>query len=115
MHELSVTQELLELVGRSVPQGQLHLVREIKVRVGMNGHLLPDSLEFCYEAIKGEFGLSAARMEIIKIPVTARCKTCGLRFEVQENRYLCSGCGSSSLTVLTGNELHLSELILDDE
>jgi len=114
LHELSITQEILEIVTKAVPAGQLGLVREIRLKIGEEGHLLPESLLFCFEALKADFGMPESKMELIRVPVTAECKSCGAVSPIVNQTYQCGSCKGTSLKVLTGNELQVTEILLDD-
>jgi hydrogenase nickel incorporation protein HypA/HybF len=51
MHELSIAQGILDIVREHVPEGQSAGVRTIEVRVGRMSGVVPESLEFCFEAL----------------------------------------------------------------
>lgn len=67
MHELSVANSILDIVCRHVPAAQGPLVRAVRVRVGDGAGVLPDSLEFCFEAIVAGTPYASARLAVDRV------------------------------------------------
>ena len=61
MHELGIAQNILEIVQQSVTKEQAPAVRWIRIRVGQLSGVVPDSLEFCFQAIVSETDDAASR------------------------------------------------------
>ena len=51
MHEMSMAENILEIIGHYVPEHQQPHVRVVKMRVGELSNIVPESLEFCFGAI----------------------------------------------------------------
>jgi hydrogenase nickel incorporation protein HypA/HybF len=115
MHELGIAQNILEIVQQSVPEDQAESVRRIRIRVGQLSGVVPDSLEFCFQAIIGETKMQKAGLAIEQIPTTFQCKKCAFRFQVDDLEFLCPKCGSSDLEVISGKELEIVEIELTEE
>ena len=67
MHELSVANSILDIVCRHVPAAQGPLVRAVRVCVGDGAGVLPDSLEFCFEAIVAATPYASARLAVDRV------------------------------------------------
>lgn len=115
MHELSIVESILETVRQHVPEGQSRLLRSVKVRVGGLSGVVPEALEFGFEAMVAGTEYAGARMEIERVPACCRCDSCGSTFEPAELVFLCPACGSAAARMLRGNELHLVELGMEEE
>lgn len=114
MHELSIAQSILEIVQQNLPQEDLHSVKSVKVQVGELCGVVPDSLEFCFSAIAAETSLYQARLEIERIPFTVYCPTCRRTAASALGVALCPQCGSAETNVLSGTELRVLEIELED-
>ena len=114
MHELSIAQGIVDIIGQYVPEAQAADVRVVKIRVGQMAGVVPDSLEFCFGAIASGTPLEQARLDIEETPVRSRCKACGEEFTVEGSTFLCPSCGSIEITVLSGTELQVIEIELVD-
>jgi hydrogenase nickel incorporation protein HypA/HybF len=115
MHELGIAQNILEIVQQSVTKEQAPEVRWIRIRVGQLSGVVPDSLEFCFQAIVSETEMQGASLAIEQMPAVFRCKKCAYRFQVNDLEYLCQQCQSPDLEILSGKELDIVEIELADE
>lgn len=114
MHEMSIAQNLVEIVQEHVPEEELVNVRAIKLRVGELSGVVPDSLEFSFTVITAETPLREARLEIEHIPFAIHCNACGRDSSPTLGIVLCPSCGSGSTVVVSGTELQVSEIELTD-
>ena len=115
MHELGIAQNILEIVQQSVTDNQAPAVRLIRLRVGQLSGVVPDSLEFCFKAIVSDTSMRQASLAIEQMPTVFRCKKCGYRFQVNDLEYLCRECKSPDLEILSGRELDIIEIELEEE
>ena len=114
MHEMSIVEALLDSVRqqlRAYPDGQ---VRVVCIRVGQLRQVEPQMLEFCYTAAVRDTPLEGSRLEIQQVEATARCAVCSLEFAVEENWFECPRCRASGAQLLTGEELDLMSMELEE-
>jgi hydrogenase nickel incorporation protein HypA/HybF len=114
MHELSIGQSLLDLIAEHVPPHRRPYVRVVRLRVGELSGVVPESLEFCFEALVAGTPLAGARLEIERVPIRLRCDACRLDFPVAAVRLSCPSCGGTAARTLAGTELDLEEVELED-
>jgi len=114
MHELSLAQEIISIVEQYYTDDASEHVTSIKVKIGKLQNVLPDSLEFCFQALIQNSKLANAKMVIENIPITVACNDCGNTSEQEGFVFVCSTCGSSSVKIVTGNELYVSEIEFED-
>jgi len=114
MHELSIAQGILDIVREHVPEGQSAGVRNVEVRVGRMSGVVPESLEFCFEALVLDSPFQRARLAIESIPVRCTCRRCAAEFEIDDPIFLCRECGSGDVHVSSGTELEVVQIELDD-
>jgi hydrogenase nickel incorporation protein HypA/HybF len=114
MHELSIAQSIVDIVSENVAPGDMNRVRSIQVRIGTMAGVVADSLLFCFDAVAAEAGLNRASLSIVPVPLVARCGNCGATAEIEPTLFRCGSCNGSDLTVLSGREMTVSEVELDD-
>jgi len=115
MHELAIAQNILEIVQQAVPEGQAAAVRSVRIRVGQLSGIVPDSLDFCFNAIIVDTKMPQASLAIEQIPTVSRCRDCLQRFAVEDFVFSCPACKSANLELISGKELEVVEIELADE
>jgi len=115
MHELSIAQDILEIVNQYVAPGQMNAVRSVKLKLGKLSGVVPDSLEFCFGAIVSDTPLEQASLDIEQVPTRADCPECGNSFLIEDPVFFCSRCGSSAIRVVSGTELQVVAIELADQ
>jgi hydrogenase nickel incorporation protein HypA/HybF len=115
VHELSIAQSILEIVGQHVPREKQHTVKAVQLLVGELSGVVVDSLTFCFGAITSGSPLERAELAITQVPLEAECRACGQRFRVEELHFSCPGCGGTEIVILAGKELQITAIELFDE
>lgn len=115
MHELSIAEDIFEMVSQNVPIDELQYVRNVKVKIGEMSGLVADSLEFCYQAITSETKLKDSKLLIEHIPFVVSCNSCKNNFTNKTGIRICPTCSGLDTTVISGLELEVTEIELDTE
>ncbi|MGD0036435.1 MAG: hydrogenase maturation nickel metallochaperone HypA [Bacteroidota bacterium] len=110
MHELSVAQSIVEIIRQHVPEPDWDRVIVVRLKIGAVAGIVPESLEFSFQAITAESLLSHARLEIEFVPFRIHCNTCDTKTENEDGFALCGKCGSTDTKMLSGSELNISEI-----
>ena len=111
MHEMSITQEIIEICQRHAGNRQ---VRSLDIEIGELGSVVPEAVEFCFEACSIGTQLEGASLNIIRIPGMGLCQACGARIAMQTLFDACSNCGSYDVIILSGEEMRVKEIEVDD-
>jgi hydrogenase nickel incorporation protein HypA/HybF len=82
----------------------------VRLKIGAIAGVVPESLKFSFQAITVESLLSHAQLEIESIPFRIHCNTCDATAENEVGFALCSKCGSTDTKILSGSELHITEI-----
>ena len=93
MHELSVTQSIVEACSERAEGVR---VLRVTVEVGALSCVMPDALRSCYEIAAQATCLEGSELEIIRIPARSHCRDCGVEVDVYD---LLSGCPCGSLNL----------------
>lgn len=114
MHEFSIIQNLIPQVEAFLAQGNYRKINRILLEVGVMSGVIQDALEFAYDiCVKGS-AIEGAELSIRMVPVTASCEKCFIKFEVQEYCFLCPQCNGADIKMLTGNELTIKEIEVEE-
>jgi hydrogenase nickel incorporation protein HypA/HybF len=101
MHELAITQSVVDTITKRTSGARVTLVR---LDIGKLSGVMPEAVAFCFELVADGTPLHAARLEISEPPGLARCGTCSSEFALDRLLLLCP-CGSANVEVLAGQEL----------
>ena len=113
MHELSVAQNIINIVEENTKSSLIPKIKFIRIRVGKMSNILIDSLNFGFESLVYGTELEGAKLLVEETPVTILCKKCGKKIEIKEPMFSCINCGSNSIEVVAGTELFISELEIE--
>lgn len=114
MHELSIARSIADIVCGLVEPTERGRIRSIHVDVGTVSGVVPDSLEFCFEAVSQEYALPPHSLAINRIPFRCSCRNCSHEFSNQTGIVVCPVCGSSDTAVCSGRELRVATIDIDD-
>jgi len=114
MHELSIAQSIVDIVQQHLPPADGVHVTRVRLTLGAMAGVVADSLEFCFGAITQGTQLEGAVLEIEHTPLTARCAECGREGEIEPTLFACPSCGSNRLTILTGREMQVRDIEVDE-
>ena len=111
MHEMSITQGIIDLC---LEHAGSRRVISLDVEIGELSSVVPEAVEFCFEACSRETLLEGARLNIIRIPGLGNCRECGRHTPLAELFGSCRHCGSNRVSIVTGEELRVREIEVDD-
>ena len=110
MHELSITQSLLEIVNQEVAKHAISKVTSVKLKVGKLTAIEPTSLTFCFEVLSKDTPVEGAELVIEIVPVRGKCLGCGKLFEANGLLLACPNCSGHRIEMVSGRELCIEEI-----
>lgn len=112
MHELSVTQSIVELVQNTAAENQAEKVTKIKVKVGELTCIQPDALEFCFSILREGTIMEEAEIVIENVPVKLKCLHCGA-LSSHKLGTPCQFCSSKEMEVVEGKEFYVESIDIE--
>jgi hydrogenase nickel incorporation protein HypA/HybF len=110
MHELGITRNIVAIVGEAAKGRR---VSRVTVEIGKLSGVMTAAIAFCFEAVAKGTELDGATLDIRQIEGRARCLACGEEFAA-ETLYTPCGCGSRRIVLLTGEELNIKTMELEE-
>lgn len=110
MHELSLAESVIRIVEDAALAQRFARVRVVWLEIGSLACVEPAALRFCFEAVARDTVAEAARLEIIEVPGSGRCRACGATHPVASLLDPCPACGAHALQVTGGNGMRVKEL-----
>lgn len=107
MHEMSITQSVVEICTQNAGGRR---VTAVILEIGDLSGVVPDAIEFCFEACTRDTLLDGARLLIERVQALGRCRDCKAEFALAAYYDPCPSCGGFGVDVLSGEELRVKEL-----
>ena len=113
MHELSITEHLLEHCIREAKGQNASKIRTIKLCIGQLNGLVPDCIQVYLDMLSEGTIAEGARIEAEFLPVKVHCRDCGQDGEITPHHLSCPCCGSLRLQLLSGKEFYIKSMEVD--
>jgi hydrogenase nickel incorporation protein HypA/HybF len=114
MHELSLAKDIVDIISKSIPGAELKNVNTVLLKAGEISGVVTDSLKFAYEAVVSGSELQSSKLEIIDVPFRIMCSRCKHETTNEFGMLICSDCGSGDTQIISGNELQVVEVRLNE-
>lgn len=113
MHEMAITQSILDIAVSEAKKHEAVRVRQIRICVGEYSGVVPQLIQEYYNLISAGTIAENAELVIERVPVTVRCRVCGAESRIDKRRFACPVCGSVEIQLLTGREFYVDSLEVD--
>jgi hydrogenase nickel incorporation protein HypA/HybF len=110
MHELGVTESLLEITLRHAEKAQAKKVVALNLVIGQLASIVDDSVQFYWDIISKNTVAEGAILRFRRIPFELLCLDCSNRFTPEGESYACPQCGSERIQVAAGEEFYLDSI-----
>jgi hydrogenase nickel incorporation protein HypA/HybF len=115
MHELSIATLVLDAVNVEAGLRPGMRVSRIGMRLGDLAGVDADAFTFCFEALVKETELASAALEIERRPQRNKCRRCNNEFIVANYESACPACGEASTQFVSGAELELAFVEMEEQ
>jgi hydrogenase nickel incorporation protein HypA/HybF len=113
MHELSVTEALLQLALKHAEAAEAARVTDVHVVIGQLSTVVDESVQFYWDLISAGTRAEGARLHFRRVPAALRCEDCGHAYAPGAEVLACPACGGAQVKVDAGEELYLEALEVD--
>lgn len=110
MHELSVTEQLLNVVLEHARKASAKKVLKVTVVVGELTGFVDESIQFYFDLLSKGTEAEKASLAITRIPSRVRCRECRKEFQPDGVDWICPHCGGFIEEVLGGRELYVESI-----
>ena len=113
MHELSLCQNIIEIVQQQCAKHNVNKVTDLWLEVGALSCIEPSALEFCFSLSAKGTPAENCQLHLIPIAAEAWCWQCNKMVQIQANCHACPDCGSQHLQRRSGDELRIKEIAVE--
>jgi hydrogenase nickel incorporation protein HypA/HybF len=110
MHELPVTQSLLEIALRHAKQADAKRVTDLHIVMGELATMVDDSIQFYWDLIAEGTIAQGATLHFRRVPAELQCMACFTKYNPKEMELVCPNCGSVGVKIIAGEEFSLEAI-----
>jgi len=113
LHELQVTERILEVALQHAAEHRVSRIVVIYLRVGELSHLEEDALQRYFGYLSRGTLAEDAKLEIEPAPIVLACDACSFSYQVSKaelNNAACPECGDSGWELVSGREYFVKNM-----
>src|ERR1043166_5283480 len=100
MHELALSESIVELVVAAARQEGIARVSRVVVEIGAAAAVDPQALLFCFPVAAASTAAAEAELVIDHIALRAKCDSCGADYAPESLISACPACGGFAHEIL---------------
>jgi hydrogenase nickel incorporation protein HypA/HybF len=113
MHELQVTQRILDIILRHAEANGVSKVISIQLKIGELSDLENEWVQNYFDHLSKDTIAENAKLKIDRSPVVMKCDDCSHSFEVnikEMKDIQCPECANKKCTLLSGSEYYIKDM-----
>ena len=113
MHELSVTESILEISIRHAQEAKASRITNLYLVIGQLASIVDDSVQFYWDIIAKDTIADGAVLHFKRLPATLSCLDCNTRYNPGSEGFACPNCKSDHVKVISGDEFYMEAIDID--
>jgi hydrogenase nickel incorporation protein HypA/HybF len=113
MHELAITENILDITIRHAEQAGATRVTNLHLVIGQLASIVDDSVQFYWDIISTGTIAEKAQLHFRRIPTELLCLKCNSRYFPTDIDMACPKCNSLQIKVVAGEEFFLESIDID--
>jgi hydrogenase nickel incorporation protein HypA/HybF len=114
MHELAMTQSILDIAKSAAQEHQVSRVKEVRIKIGDYSGVVPECIQYYFDIISKGTVAQGAVLKMEKLPIRMSCQDCHWEGEMDKHHIQCPGCGGINLKLLQGREFYVESLEVEE-
>ncbi len=114
MHEMAVTQSLLDIVLKEATKVGAKKVTGVNLVIGELSGLVDDSIQFYFDFMTKGTVAEGAKLNFKRIAARMKCRACGEEFSTAPDEWICPKCNEWQAEVVAGKEFYIDSIEVDD-
>jgi hydrogenase nickel incorporation protein HypA/HybF len=113
MHELSIMDSALTMVLEQAQKAGAKRVHVVRLRIGALSGVVPEALEFAFDALTPGTLAEGGRLAIDNIPARFWCGACRSEFQADDLFADCPDCHRPSGDLRAGREMEVASMEIE--
>jgi hydrogenase nickel incorporation protein HypA/HybF len=115
MHELSVTEGILDIALENAKKAGAARVTSINLVIGRLSSIVDDSVQFYWDTISEATICEGAKLVFNRIPAALQCKDCQTEYDIDLELRPCPNCKSYNVAIIKGEEFYVDSIEIEKE
>lgn len=113
MHELAVTEQILNLALRHARDAHASQVTDLHLQIGALSTIIDDSIQFYWDIISQGSLCQGAILHFDRVPATLHCHSCGQNYTLEHELTTCPSCNGIQVQIVSGQEFQLTSINIE--
>ena len=113
MHELAVTQSLLELALKHAQNASASRINNLNIIIGDMASIIDDSVQFYWDLISKDTIAEGAKLHFNRVKTVLLCKDCQEEYSPPPGELACTKCAGLNIAILSGKEFSLDSIDIE--
>lgn len=113
MHELSVTESILNIALKHAEQAEAQRVTHLYLVIGRLSSIVDDSVQFYWEIVTAGTLCQGSTLHFERIPAQMLCLNCDHKYTLNTELTPCPSCGSLQVKVISGDQFYLDSIEIE--
>jgi hydrogenase nickel incorporation protein HypA/HybF len=113
MHELAVSESILEIAERYAKQAGASRVTDLYLVIGNLSSIVDDSVQFYWEILTENSLCAGSKLHFQRVPSQLLCLNCTHEYTLASGLEPCPACGSAKVKVTSGDQFYLDNIEIE--
>ena len=113
MHELAVTENILNIATKHAQNAKANKVTDIYIVIGKLASIVDDSVQFYWDMISQDTICAGALLHFERLPAEILCENCGNLYAIEDELTTCPACFSPRVKIVSGDEFYLDSIDIE--
>lgn len=110
MHELSITQQVLDIAVKKATEAGAASVKRINLVIGEMSSVMDDCVQFYFDILSRDSIAQGAQLSFQRIPMKVRCRHCRHEFTPAGEDWECPQCQKWDVEIMAGKDFYLESI-----
>ena len=110
MHELTITQNILDLALDEAKAVQANRIVKISLVIGELSGVVGDCVEFYFDFLRKGSVAADAVLEFTMVLAQLKCRDCQTEFNPEGYLWICPNCRSTNIDLVAGRDCYVESI-----
>jgi hydrogenase nickel incorporation protein HypA/HybF len=110
MHELGITENIVNIALSKAGEAQAKKVTQINLVIGELSGFVPDCIQFYFDSLSKGTIAQEAVLHFESVPTQLRCRDCSAVFHPRDSLWACPECRGQSIEISQGRGLYIESI-----